>query len=52
MGRGGDSQGDPPPTPSPQASGQEEIIALRQSVSDLSRQLADVMDRLEKLGKD
>ena len=48
-GRGGDIQAAPPPTPSPQASGQEELVALRQTVSDLSRQLTDVMDRLEQL---
>ena len=40
------------PPPLEPVSRQEEIGALRQTASDLRRQLAEVMDRLEKLEKD
>lgn len=49
MGRGGFSQSAPPPEPT---SRQEELAALRQTAGDLRRQLAEVMERLEKLEQD
>ena len=43
-----------PPQPAPPKTipHQDEVAALRQAAEDLRRQLADVMDRLEKLEKD
>ena len=43
----------PPPSPQPvsSASRPEEIVALKQTASDLRQQLAEVMDRLNKLEK-
>jgi predicted Fe-Mo cluster-binding NifX family protein len=58
MGRGmgrrgyGQSTPVPPPEPASLASRQEEIAALRQTANDMRRQLAKVMERLEKLEKD
>jgi predicted Fe-Mo cluster-binding NifX family protein len=57
MGRGRLAQSAPPsPSPAastpPPASRQEELANLRQTASDLRRQLAEVMDRLEKLKRD
>lgn len=51
MGRGAYRQS-AQPLPEEPASRQEEIAALRQTAEDLRRQLAKVMDRLEKLEKD
>ncbi|HID87764.1 MAG TPA: dinitrogenase iron-molybdenum cofactor biosynthesis protein [Anaerolineae bacterium] len=39
----------PPPQPVPPASREEEIAALKQTASDLRKQLAQIMERLEKL---
>ncbi|MGA9347597.1 MAG: NifB/NifX family molybdenum-iron cluster-binding protein [Anaerolineae bacterium] len=55
MGRGAYGPGawgtTPPPQPAPPASRGEEIAALKQTASDLRRQLAEVMERLDKLEK-
>lgn len=52
MGRGGYTSSTPPPPPPEPVSHQEELDALRQTAEGLRRQLAEVMDRLEKLEKD
>ncbi|MBC7248833.1 MAG: DUF5320 family protein [Anaerolineae bacterium] len=60
MGRGGRSSipqtppappTTPPPTSVPAREREEEINALRQAAADLRRQLAEVMERIEKLEK-
>jgi len=53
MGMGRGAWGStPPPQTVPPASRQEEIAALKQTASDLRRQLAQIMERLEKLEKE
>ena len=53
MGRGAWGTTPPPtsPQPAPPASRQEEVAALKQTASDLRQQLAQVMERLDKLEK-
>lgn len=50
MGRGRMRAAASPPTPTP--SRQKEIAALRQQATELRQQLADVIDRIEKLEKE
>jgi len=53
MGRGAWGMTPPPsPQPAPPASRQEEVAALKQIASDLRQQLAEVMERLDKLEKE
>jgi len=42
----------PPPQPAPPASREEEVAALKQTASDLRQQLAQIMERLDKLEKE
>ncbi len=55
MGRGAYGPGawgaTPAPQPTPPASREEEIAALKQIASDLRQQLAQIMERLDKLEK-
>jgi predicted Fe-Mo cluster-binding NifX family protein len=57
MGRGAYGPGawgtaaPPTPQPAPPASREEEIAALKQTASDLRQQLAQIMERLDKLEK-
>jgi hypothetical protein len=50
MGRGAwGATPSPPPEPAPPASREGEVAALKQTASDLRKQLAEVMERLDKL---
>jgi predicted Fe-Mo cluster-binding NifX family protein len=51
MGRGA-PRTTPAPQPAPPASDQEEVAALKQAASDLRQQLAQIVDRLDKLEKE
>jgi len=42
----------PSPQPAPPASRKEEVAVLRQTAGDLRQQLAQIMERLDKLEKE